>query len=172
MLAAMTFLILAQAYAEASIREIPCYDKSDYPSLTGTGTQDDPYILSADKCLRIVNSDKDKTYYAKFSLNNGAKALSITAVTTDNKSCKSKNTEACVNKEKHVLMSVKDSNGNTRQCITKAFSWQANCYYTDYRGGIKKGDYFINLNSSDSERVDLIIKAGFYNESNFNSGVN
>ena len=171
MLTAMAFLFLAQAYAEASPNKIPCYDESDYPSLTGTGTQDDPYILSTDTCLRIVNSNKDKGYYAKFSLNNKTILLTVVAATTDNKSCENKKTEDCLNQEKQVSMSIKDSNGDTRQC--GAGSWTAYCSYNDYTGmGVKKGDYFINVASSDSEQVNLTIKSHFDDDSNFSSEIN
>ena len=169
-LATVTLLILAQACAEASPPKIPCSDESDYPNLTGTGTQDDPYILSADKCLRIVNSHKDKPYYAKFSLSDNIPALSITAVTTDNKSCKDKDTKDCLNKNKHVSMSIKDSNGDTQQCDVD--SWLANCFYSDFLSGIKKGDFLINLSSSDSELVDLSIQGKFDDKSNFSSEIN
>ena len=149
---------------------MPCYDESDYPSLTGTGTQNDPYILSADKCLRIVNSHKSKTYYAEFSLKKDIPALSITAATTDNKSCEGQKTEDCTNTRKHVSMFVKDSNSKTKPCGDG--SWSASCSYYDFDNNIKKGDFFINLSSRDSELIDLTIQSKFEDESNFSSEIN
>ena len=165
MLTAMTLLILAQAYAEASSANRQCYGESNYPNLAGVGTQSNPYILSSNKCLRIVNSHKDRPYYAIFPLYNNALTVSIAAITTDNNSCEGKND--CVNKEKHVLLFVKDTNGDNQHCggIDK---WLANCTYGDYIKKIPKGNFFINVSSRDSELVDLSIQSNSNEESNFN----
>ena len=174
MLATMTLLILAQTYAEASSPNIPpCYDESDYPNLLGDGTSVAPYILSANKCLRIVNSIKGFSYVAKFTLKaKNLRWLEISAATADNRSCKNTKTPDCLNYKKNIYMSVTHTNMNsdgkdqfTRECTGDKGS--SMCLFS-----AKNGIYKIALKSSDAELLHLSVQTHTDSKSNFNSGVN
>ena len=173
MLATMTLLILAQAYAEASSPNIPpCYDESDYPNLTGKGTPFAPYVLSADKCLRIVNSQKSLPHIATFTLKaKNLRWFKIFAATADNRSCKNTKTPDCLNSKKNIYMSVTQTNMNSdgkdqfTECTGNKGS--SMCLFS-----AKNGIYKIALKSNDAELLHLSVQTHTDSKSNFNSGVN
>ena len=175
MLTAMAFLILAQAYAEASPTKKPpkpiCYNKSNYPNLTGTGTKDDPFILNfqywPEKCLRIVNSDKGTPHYAKITVpdGNGLPFLGLSASPTTDEPCKDDPAHRCHKITNNLSMSVIDPSGSSRDCAALV-----GCFYP---ADVKKGDYIMKLSSTDGALINVIVtNLPVFNESNFNSGVN
>ena len=175
MLTVMAFLILAQAYAEASPTRKPpkpiCYNESDYPYLTGTGTKDDPFILNfrywPEKCLRIVNSDRGTPHYAKITVPDGNDLpyLGLSAYPTTDEPCKGDPAHRCHKLTNNLSISVIDPSGSSQDCSPALV-----CIYP---AEVKKGDYIIKLSSTDGALINVLVSnLPNFNESNFNSGVN
>ncbi len=174
----LTLAVISCSQAFASSSEPKCYDAKDYVTSSqdvGSGTAEHPYVLQADKCLRVDNpaqNSKDQIIYSFTLTSNNVPGIPITAISVKRGACSktAPNSDDCILPQAKIAMSVvakavseKGSTTEIQNCSGKV-SHSSCLFISPQKGTI----YTISL-SGEAPSFDIAVKTKDSSETNFNS---